>query len=386
MEKNTDRKYLCKIIKNIKVEPNKDQIMDKIHNNGLFYLPIDSNSQINNKKVFFDWMGMNEKILILNYPISNPKVFFFPEFVILYHKYKEKPWFIPSKLLLLNLNINPNFSENQNINGKQEEDFFHFSPSNSKQYFELKNENHIEEYFLESIEKLKIFFKGDFPLQLRWAGRLNELNQKLMNNIQIYGLLLNLINVRKISISYIQKKEINLDIMSRRLNLTQLIKNGMLIMEPARLSLKNDGQFFMYQIIGISLVHKSKHQSNQRYRKQKNLSKNTDKNNYDLLVPEKILSSRRRRELRILISFNLNLKNNNSVDKNTLIYKENKIKNWSQFLDESEHFDIKKNELIKFKFFFWPNYRLEDLACMNRYWFDTNNGSRLSMLRIYMYP
>ncbi|NWD34185.1 hypothetical protein HX793_30775, partial [Pseudomonas reactans] len=220
MEKNTDRKYLCKIIKNIKVEPNKDQIMDKIHNNGLFYLPIDSNSQINNKKVFFDWMGMNEKILILNYPISNPKVFFFPEFVILYHKYKEKPWFIPSKLLLLNLNINPNFSENQNINGKQEEDFFHFSPSNSKQYFELKNENHIEEYFLESIEKLKIFFKGDFPLQLRWAGRLNELNQKLMNNIQIYGLLLNLINVRKISISYIQKKEINLDIMSRRLNLT----------------------------------------------------------------------------------------------------------------------------------------------------------------------
>nr|YP_009672470.1 Ycf1 [Cichorium intybus]QCX42493.1 Ycf1 [Cichorium intybus] len=386
MEKNTDRKYLCKIIKNIKVEPNKDQIMDKIHNNGLFYLPIDSNSQINNKKVFFDWMGMNEKILILNYPISNPKVFFFPEFVILYHKYKEKPWFIPSKLLLLNLNINPNFSENQNINGKQEEDFFNFSPSNSKQYFELKNENHIEEYFLESIEKLKIFFKGDFPLQLRWAGRLNELNQKLMNNIQIYGLLLNLINVRKISISYIQKKEINLDIMSRRLNLTQLIKNGMLIMEPARLSLKNDGQFFMYQIIGISLVHKSKHQSNQRYRKQKNLSKNTDKNNYDLLVPEKILSSRRRRELRILISFNLNLKNNNSVDKNTLIYKENKIKNWSQFLDESEHFDIKKNELIKFKFFFWPNYRLEDLACMNRYWFDTNNGSRLSMLRIYMYP
>jgi len=360
--------------------------MDKIHNNGLFYLPIDSNSQINNKKVFFDWMGMNEKILILNYPISNPKVFFFPEFGILYHKYKEKPWFIPSKLLLLNLNINPNFSENQNINGKQEEDFLNFSPSNSKQYFELKNQNNIEEYFLESIEKLKIFFKGDFPLQLRWAGRLNELNKKLMNNIQIYGLLLSLINVRKISISYIQKKEINMDIMSRRLNLTQLIKNGMLIIEPARLSIKNDGQFFMYQIIGISLVHKSKHQSNQRYRKQKNLSKNTDKNNYDLLVPEKILSSRRRRELRILISFNLNLKNNNSVDRNTLIYKENKIKNWSQFLDESEHFDIKKNELIKFKFFFWPNYRLEDLACMNRYWFDTNNGSRLSMLRVYMYP
>nr|YP_010618304.1 hypothetical chloroplast RF19 [Soroseris hookeriana]WAX01598.1 hypothetical chloroplast RF19 [Soroseris hookeriana] len=393
MEKNKDRKFLCKINKNIKVEPNKDQvepnkdqIMDKIHNNGLFDLPINSNSEINYKRVFFDWMGMNEKILILNCLVSNPKVFFFPEFVILYHKYKEKPWFIPSKLLLFNLNINPNFSENQNINRKQEEYFLNFRPSNSKQYFELKNQNNIEEYFLESIEKIKIFLKGDFPLQLRWTGRLNQLNQKMMNNIQIYGLLLSLINVRKITISYIQKKEMNLDIMRRPLNLTQLMKNGILIIEPARLSLKNDGQFFMYQIIGISLVHKSKHQSNQRYRKQKNVAKNTDKKNYDLLVPEKILSSRRRRELRILISFNLNLKNKTGVDRNTLVYKENKIKKWSQFLDESQHLDLKKNELIKFKFFFWPNYRLEDLACMNRYWFDTNNGSRLSMLRIYMYP
>ena len=386
MEKNKDRKFLCKINKNIKVEPNKDQIMDKIHNNGLFYLPIDSNSEINNKRVFFDWMGMNEKIFILNCLISNPKVFFFPEFVILYHKYKEKPWFIPSKLLLFNLNINPNFSENQNINGKQEDNFLNFSPSNSKQYFELKNQNNIEEYFLESTEKLKIFLKGDFPLQLRWTGRLNKLNEKMMKNIQIYGLLTNLINVRKLTISYIERKELNLDIMRRRINLIQLMKKGTLIMEPARLSLKNDGQFFMYQIIGISLVHKSKHQSNQTYRKKKNVAKNKDKNNYDLLVPEKILSSRRRRELRILISFNSNLKNNNGVDRNTLVYKENKIKKWSQFLDESQKFDIKKNELIKLKFFFWPNYRLEDLACMNRYWFDTNNGSRLSMLRIYMYP
>nr|QVL28580.1 photosystem I assembly protein Ycf1 [Chrysanthemum zawadskii] len=411
MEKNTDRKYLgWKFNTNIQVEPNKDQITENSHNNGLFYLPIKSNSEINYKKVFFDWMGvsfdwmgMNEKFLILNHFISNPKVFLFPEFLILYHKYKEKPWFIPSNLLLFNLNINPNFSENPNIKGKQEADeyFLNFRPSNSKQYFELKNQNNIEEYFLESIEKLKVFLKGDFPLQLRWTGRLNQLNQKMMNNIQIYGLLVSLINVRKITISYIQRKEMNLDIMRRRLNLTQLTKKGILIMEPTRLSVKNDGQFFMYQIIGISLVHKSKHQSNQRYRNPQNVAKNNfdesiprhkrktlnkDKNNYDLLVPEKILSSRRRRELRILISFNLNLKNQNGAHRNKTFSKENKIKNWSQFLDESKNFDRKKNELIKLKLFFWPNYRLEDLACMNRYWFDTNNGSRLSMLRIYMYP
>nr|YP_009377532.1 hypothetical chloroplast RF1 [Linochilus jaramilloi]ARH09033.1 hypothetical chloroplast RF1 [Linochilus jaramilloi] len=405
MEKNTDRKYLgWKFNTKIQVEPNKDQIKDQFH---IFYLPIDSNCEINYKRVFFDWMeisfdwmGMNEKFLILNHLISNPKVFFFPEFVILYHKYKEKPWFLPSNLLFFNLNIKPNFSENQNSKAKQEQDdnFLNFSPANSKQYFELKKQNNIEEYFLESIEKLKIFFKGDFPLQLRWTGRLNQLNQKMMNNIQIYGLLVSLINVRKITISYIQRKEINLDIMRRRLNLTQLTKKGILIMEPARLSVKNDGQFFMYQIIGISLVHKSKHQSN---RNPKNVAKknfdesiprhkiktlNRDKNTSDLLVPEKILSSRRRRELRILISFNLNLKNQNGVHKNKLFCKENRLKNWSQFLDESKNIDRKKNELIKLKFFFWPNYRLEDLACMNRYWFDTNNGSRLSMLRISMYP
>nr|YP_009543841.1 hypothetical chloroplast RF19 [Ismelia carinata]AZB80370.1 hypothetical chloroplast RF19 [Ismelia carinata] len=408
MEKNKYRKYLgWQLNTNIQVEPN---IRKNSHNHGLFYLPIKSNSEINYKRVFFDWMGtsfdwmgMNAKFLILNHLISNPKVFLFPEFLILYHKYKEKPWFIPSNLLLFNLNINPNFSKNPNIKGKQEADeyFFNFSPSNSKQYFELKNQNNIEEYFLESIEKLKVFLKGDFPLQLRWTGRLNQLNQKMMNNIQIYGLLISLINVRKITISYIQRKEMNLDIMRRRLNLTQLTKKGILIMEPTRLSVKNDGQFFMYQIIGISLVHKSKHQSNQRYRNPKNVAKNNfdesitkhkiktlnkDKSNSDLLVPEKILSSRRRRELRILISFNLNLKNQNGVHRNKTFSKENKIKNWSQFLDESKKLDRKKNELIKFKFFFWPNYRLEDLACMNRYWFDTNNGSRLSMLRIYMYP
>ncbi|KAL9990746.1 hypothetical protein Hdeb2414_s1357g01024351 [Helianthus debilis subsp. tardiflorus] len=238
MEKNTDRKYLgWKLNTNIQVESNKDQIQirDKIPNNGLFYLPIYSNSEINYKRVFFDWMGMpfdwmgmNEKFLILNRPISNPKFFLFPEFLILYHKYKEKPWFIPSNLLLFNLNINPNFNENQNIKGKHEEDedFFNFSPSNSKQYFELKNQNNIEESLLESIEKLQILIKGDFPLQLRWTGRLNQLNQKMMNNIQIYGLLVSLINVRKISISYIQRKEMNLDIMRRRLNLTQLTKKG----------------------------------------------------------------------------------------------------------------------------------------------------------------
>ena len=79
------------------------------------------------------------------------------------------------------------------------------------------------------------------------------------------------------------------------------MKRGIFIIEPIRLSVKNDGQFIMYQTIGISLVHKSKYQTNQRYRKEryvnnKNFDKfnarcqkmigNKDKNHYDLLVPK----------------------------------------------------------------------------------------------------
>nr|AXX76443.1 hypothetical protein [Dipteris conjugata] len=40
----------------------------------------------------------------------------------------------------------------------------------------------------------------------------------------------------------------------------------------------------------------------------------------------------------------------------------------------------------KIKRFLWPSYRLEELACMNRFRFDTNNGSRFATPRIRMYP
>lgn len=75
------------------------------------------------EKAFFDWMGMNEKIL--NRPILNLEFWFFPEFVPLYNVYKIKPWIIPSKLLLLNLNTNENVSQNKNINKNQKQNFFY---------------------------------------------------------------------------------------------------------------------------------------------------------------------------------------------------------------------------------------------------------------------
>ena len=61
------------------------------------------------------------------------------------------------------------------------------------------------------------------------------------------------------------------------------------------------------------------------------------------------------------------------------------IKNLTTVLHKKKDLDKDKKTLIKLKSFLWPNFRLEDLACMNRYWFNTTNGNRFSMIRIHMY-
>ena len=243
--------------------------------------------------------------------------------------------------------------------------------------------------------ELNALLKQHLLFQLRYD---DGFKQRMLNYIKVSCLLLGLKNPRNLAVSSIQNREISPDMMLIRKSLTvrELMKRGVLIIEPIRLSVKKDGQFIMYQTIGISLIHKSKYQTNQRYREQRYIDKkkfdestpryqritgNRDKNHYDFLVPEKILLSRRRRELRILIYFNS--KSRKGVDSNPVFCNKKNIKSRSPFLDESKRFDRDKNELIKLKFFLWPNYRLEDLACINRYWFDTNNGSNFSMLRIY---
>ena len=457
MEKNLDRKFFdwrilhfclrkkvgiqswidngTKQKKNTKTRTNKNkyQIIDKMDKKGLFFLTLQQDQEINSsnsKKKLFDWMGMNEEIL--NRPISNFELWFFPKFVILYNVYKIKPWVIPTQLLLLNLNRNENVSENKKVNGKKNSDLF---LSNEKKPIELENQNYEEKEFEDQVDlgsvlanqergveedyaklglgmkkrrkkkkyksnteaELDFFLKRYLRFQLRWD---DSLNQKIINNIKVYCLLLRLTNSREIIISSIQRGEMSLDILmiQKGFTLIELMKRGILIIEPVRLSVKNDGQFIMYQSIGIFLVHKSKQQINQRYRENGYFDKtkfsesieshqriigHRNKNDYDLLVPENILSPKRRKELRILISFNS--KNRNDSHINTEISIGNNIKNCDHFLNKNKKdFNIKK--LIKLKFFLWPNYRLEDLACMNRYWFDTNNASRFSMVRIHIYP
>nr|QBC71334.1 hypothetical protein RF1 [Anacampseros filamentosa] len=440
--------------KNTKTEPNKYkyQIVEKMEEKkDIFYRTIDQKlNRPQQKKNLFDWMGMNEEIL--SRPISNLEFWFFPELFLLYNTYKKKPWAIPMNLLFSNFNRSENFSENQNQDEKEallrsenlsenknqnqdqkeallrsenlsenknqnqdqkesvgEEDQRLNVEENSKSVLANQDKAIQEDYMTPDIKKLRKQKKAEteFDLLLKnflvfQVTKWNDNTDKIFNNIDVYSVLLKSIKQKRyiITLSSVTRGEMSLDLMmiDHNLPVKELLTKGILIIEPIRLSIKNDGQFILYQTISISLVHKSKHQNNQkRYNenvatnnlnesvpRHQTMKKNRKKNNYGLLVPENILSPRRRRELRILTCFNS--KNKKGVDKNPVFCNGNGVKNCSQFFSESKDLDREKNKLQKFKFFLWPNYRLEDLACMNRYWFDTNNGSRFSLLRIHMYP
>nr|YP_010583608.1 hypothetical protein RF1 [Euphorbia pseudomollis]UGV22429.1 hypothetical protein RF1 [Euphorbia pseudomollis] len=404
--------------KKTKTPTNKYQIIAKIDKKKNSFVPIYQDQEINASKqtpFFFDWMGMNKEIqksLILNF-----EVWFFRKFVILYNTYKKKPWTIPIQFLLLNFHRNKNISKNKKINGNKKGHLLISISSNKNKIIELENRNNEEkdiddDYMGLDMTKhrnkkqnkshteveLDFFLKEYLCFQLRWNV---SLNQKIIDNIKTSCFLLRLTNPREIIILAIQRKELNLNILMvhKDVTLTELMKKRILIIEPIRLSIKTDGQFLLYQMVGILLVHKNKEQINKKYREKFYVDKNKktftderhskiignrEKNDYDLLVPENILSPKRRRELRIRISFNF--KNKNDIHRNTEIFNGNNIKKGSPVLEKTKRFWGEKNKLIKSKFFLWPNFRLEDLACMNRYWFDTNNGSRFSMVRIYIYP
>nr|YP_009896415.1 Ycf1.2 [Goldbachia laevigata]QKK42962.1 Ycf1.2 [Goldbachia laevigata] len=390
--------------KYIKTKVKNYQRIDKITKTGL----------ANQKRNFFDWMGMNEKRL--NHRITNFEFFFFPEFFFFSSTYKMKPWVIPIKLLLFN------FNEKKNVNKKITLKKKGFIPSNEKkslQFYNLnkeekelagqgelesdkkkrnlksarsKQEKNIEKNYAESkIKKRKnkkqyksnteteldLFLTRYSRFQLRWDF---GFNQKILNNVKIYCLLVRLQNPNDIVISSIQRGEMSPDILmiDKDWTFAKLMKKGMFIIEPVRLSVKNDGQLIIYRTIGISLVHKNKQKISKRYKKKSYIDK---KNNYDFFVPENILSPKRRREFRILICFNL--KKKKARDRNSRF--DTNIQNLTTVLHKKKDLDKDQNNLIKLKSFLWPNFRLEDLACMNRYWFNTTNGNHFSMIRIHMY-
>nr|QHN59521.1 hypothetical chloroplast RF1 [Cleisostoma crochetii] len=411
-----------KIQKKTKTEINNFNKMEK---KDLFFPTIHQESKTCN--FVFDCMGMNKKrfydndIAFNHDTISNLETWFFPEFVLLFDVYKIQPWIIPIKSLFFHFSIN---EKSKKINVKSSKKKKDLELVNSKQeenqqqvlinlLLNQKNKKAVEEDYVsleikKGIKKeqyksnnemeLDFFLRKYLLFQLRWADHLN-MNNKVMKNLRVYCLLLRLINPKEIAISSIQRGEINLDAMliQRDLVLAELIRKGIFIIEPICLSIRRDGKSIIYQTIDISSVDNKKYQTNKKYKKKRlekggfeksiarhsNIFLSGDKNHYDLLVPENILSPRRRREFRIRIC--LNSRNFHVVDRNPRFCNENKIRNCGQFLNENKHINTDRKNFIKFKFFLWPDYRLEDLACMNRYWFDASNSSRFSMSRIHMY-
>nr|YP_009180003.1 hypothetical chloroplast RF1 [Bletilla striata]ALL52995.1 hypothetical chloroplast RF1 [Bletilla striata] len=405
---NLDRKYFdCRILhlcfrNNIEIWANV-HIGIKIQKNTK--TEIHNLKKMQSKKFLFSLHG-NEKERLYDTAsnhdtISNLETWFFPEFVLLFNVYKIQPWIIPIKSLFFHFSRNEK-SKNINVNPKKS--------SKKKKDLELgnfkqeENEQQVQgncikkkQYKSKNEMELDFFLKKYLLFQLRWA---DPLNKKIMKNIRVYCLLLRLINPNEIAISSIQRGEINLDemLIQKDLVLAELIRKGIFIIEPICLSIRRDGKSIIYQTMDISLVDNKRYQKNEKYTKKRYIEKggfeksiagrsniflSGDKNHYDLPVPENILSPRRRREFRIRICFNS--RNLNVVDRNPRFCNENKIRNCGQFLNEDKLINTDIKNFMKFKLFLWPNYRLEDVACMNRYWFDTNNSSRFSMSRIHMY-
>nr|YP_010214516.1 hypothetical chloroplast RF19 [Loranthus pseudo-odoratus]UBN08372.1 hypothetical chloroplast RF19 [Loranthus pseudo-odoratus] len=318
---------------------------------------------LDNKYFFFLTIYQKRDNKILSKSILNMELWFLQKFLLFYNDSKIKSWVIPIKSLFF-------FFENIKINkSKKKKNFISLDETKNTQY---KN---------NTKTGLDILLKSCFIFQLRWD---NLMNKKIINNIKIYCFLLRLINTlnpKEMSLSSIRREEMSLDIMliQNKLIFTESTKRGIFILEPIRLSVKKNRKFIIYKIVRISCFYKNKHQTNQinKILYKKKIKSTAQHQNFrfylhsyfdDLVIPETILSSRRCREFRILICFNL--KKTKKLNKNKIFFNRTN----------------EKKNLNKLKFFLWTNFQLEDFTCINRYWFDTNNSIRFSILRIHMYP
>nr|YP_009673761.1 Ycf1 protein [Cuscuta chapalana]QDF46475.1 Ycf1 protein [Cuscuta chapalana] len=380
-----------------------DQIFKK--EKELVFPCIEKNNKISrfkSKKSIIDWMGLNKGLL--NHPVTDMEFWFFPEFVSLLNVYKLKPWILNSQLLLSKLTFGklPNKQKNQTKTKKKSDEAKSKQKSKTenkenqkaenqqkdetttKQKSKTENEKNKEPANQQNDETeedpqlayIRSFLKKHLNFQLRGEFIFKKSGFK---NIQILCLLLRLMNEDELLLSSIQKQKLNLHIMPEigikeltlevleDMGVPEFLKEKGIHFEPLSLFINKNGKFLMYQLINLSLVHKIKYPSQTQ-----GIIKIQKNNNVAPLIPENILSSRRRRELRILIYLNSNINKCKDPDIDLFVLE----KKCPKFCDQQ------KNTV---EFFIWPNSRFEDLACMNRYWFYTNNGSRFSMLRIPMY-
>jgi hypothetical protein len=164
--------------------------------------------------------------------------------------------------------------------------------------------------------------------------------------------------------------------------------NKLTINSEHRIARVLDDEILMYKIVSVFLKSKIRFKKNSNlkllneFTSRTELFQNNTKKNFNLINLEDIILSKHHKELKVLNLFYLDknkINKNKSLNLNKYFVKKNdkkliklqKIKN--------------QNQNVIIKHFLWPSFRLEDLACINRFWFNTNNGSRFTMLRIRMY-
>jgi hypothetical protein len=97
---------------------------------------------------------------------------------------------------------------------------------------------------------------------------------------------------------------------------------------------------------------------------------------------ENIILLKHHREFKILNCFYLEKTSSQEVKSNIILSRRKKYDRWELI---KSNWTLNENQKLIVKRFLWLSFQLEDLACINRFWFDTSNGSRFTMLRIRMY-
>nr|YP_009231673.1 hypothetical protein RF1 [Hydnora visseri]ALZ49991.1 hypothetical protein RF1 [Hydnora visseri] len=211
--------------------------------------------------------------------------------------------------------------------------------------------------------------------QLEWTNI--SINKKIFSNIRLYSRFVRLIKANKFEgsslfFSTLKKDEIDLSILPlRRKNFDKLINFNIINYNPTPLKKHNpyEKYIFIQQLIAVSFTKEFI--------------------NKDILglcfLPENLLSTIHLKKWRILTNLNLYHKLSSHKEDNFNEY-EFDFELFDLFdLYNDEYLYYNSKEVCKFKKYLWPNFRLEDIACMNRYWFNTNNGSRFNILRLKMY-
>nr|QWW93160.1 Ycf1 [Fossombronia mylioides] len=252
------------------------------------------------------------------------------------------------------------------------------------EFIEEKNQNKkililnnfiIKENNKKIIQNTKLFRKRELNQsirQWRWKSKsLEKRFKKLGNMASLMTFMQNQENIISLSSKMREDLELFHLFFRRNTSINQLTINS-----EHRLARLLDDQILMYKMVStfFNLKYRFKQISNLEnlddfleihFFENKEKKKKLFFNSFNL---ENILLPKRRRKFRIL---------------NSLFSKKN-----TQFHFTKKFFkkNFSKNKIQKIKRFIWTSYRFEDLACMNRFWFNTINGSRFSMLRFRMYP